>query len=328
MEDFNVEIEYPESFLDEQTSIRNMIDTLYAVQDLRISTGNRLAASLRNKRFSSKDTADESIIKSILSEFSTITEQAKLDSKGKKTATIQSVIRACECKLILNQLHYDLVKPYVLLCKTEQEQLKTIKKFVESTRLWKEFLVGVKGCGHLMAAVCMAYLDPYKARHCSAFWKYAGLDVVLSEDGEGIGRNRSMTTMIDYIAKDGTVKQKRSLTYNPRLKTKLLGVLGGAFLKARDSHYGNIYYGYKNRLIQRNFGNNKAHIHRAALRYAVKMFLRDLWVEWRKIEGLQVTTPYEEVYLDKDPHGDPHLEKSTEIPSVLDKLSFGNLFDE
>ena len=34
------------------------------------------------------------------------------------------------------------------------------------------------------------------------------------------------------------------------------------------------------------------HIHRMACRYAVKMFISDLWVMWRRLEGLPVSDPW------------------------------------
>jgi hypothetical protein len=43
----------------------------------------------------------------------------------------------------------------------------------------------------------------------------------------------------------------------------------------------------------------KAHRHRAAMRYMLKMFLKDLYVAWRKIEGLEVREPYAVEYLGK-----------------------------
>ena len=45
-----------------------------------------------------------------------------------------------------------------------------------------------------------------------------------------------------------------------------------------------------------------------ATRYAVKMFLRDLWVAWRQLEGLPVSEPYEVAFLGRRPHGDPNLQ--------------------
>jgi len=39
------------------------------------------------------------------------------------------------------------------------------------------------------------------------------------------------------------------------------------------------------------------HKNQAAIRYMMKMFLRDLYVAWREIEGLPVRPPYEDDYL-------------------------------
>lgn len=42
------------------------------------------------------------------------------------------------------------------------------------------------------------------------------------------------------------------------------------------------------------WGRGDAHRHQAALRYMVKMFIADFWIEWRKAEGLPITQPYHE----------------------------------
>lgn len=48
----------------------------------------------------------------------------------------------------------------------------------------------------------------------------------------------------------------------------------------------------------------KARIHRMAVRYAVKMFLRDLWIHWRALEGYDVSNPdYAVEFLHRNPHG-------------------------
>lgn len=148
------------------------------------------------------------------------------------------------------------------------------------------------------------------------------MDVVVKEDGTTIGRNRSCAEMRPYISKDGEVKEKRSLSYNPNLKTKLIGVLGTSFLRARDSQYGKIYYDYKNRLQQREDIKNPsaAHIHSMAIRYAVKMFLADLWVAWRKLEGLPTTEPYAVAFLGRAPHGDPNLGSTSEFSETIKQL--------
>lgn len=45
-----------------------------------------------------------------------------------------------------------------------------------------------------------------------------------------------------------------------------------------------------------------AHRHRAAARYMIKMFLADLWLAWRKLEGLPVTETYAVAKLGHRPH--------------------------
>ena len=183
---------------------------------------------------------------------------------------------------------------YKRLLETEEGLTKVAEREVKAHPMWDAFFAGVKGCGPLMSAVCLAYFDPYKARHASSFWRYAGLDVQRDPDKDKMrGVGKWYTEERNYIDKDGKEQMKKSLTYNPFLKTKLVGVLGSAFLRAKDSYYGKVYYDYKNRLDNRDEDFSPIVKHRMATRYAVKMFLRDMWVVWRELEGLEVTEPYE-----------------------------------
>lgn len=96
-----------------------------------------------------------------------------------------------------------------------------------------------------------------------------------------------------------------------RIKDKLHQVVSSA------EGYGKMYLDYKERLaneeneveeISKAGAKPKAipwkeakiaHRDRAAKRYMVKMFLKDLYVAWRTIEGLPVRAPYPEEYLGK-----------------------------
>jgi len=97
--------------------------------------------------------------------------------------------------------------------------------------------------------------------------------------------------------------------YNQWLKSKMLGVLGSSFLKSK-SPYSEYFYNMRDRLLNKDWGiesknpsdkkKPKAfHQKNAAVRYMIKMFLRDLYVAWRTIEGLPVRSFYEEEYLGK-----------------------------
>jgi hypothetical protein len=171
-----------------------------------------------------------------------------------------------------------------------------------------------------MAGVIIAYLDPHRARHVSSFWKYAGLDV---DKGSGRSRREEHLVEREYTNKVGDRKTRLGVTYNPFLKTKLMGVLGPSFLRS-GSEWRVVYDGYKHRIVSDASRRKvtvaewkRAHkagdpalrelwtpgrIHTASTRYMVKQFLQGLWVKWRELEGLPVTLPYAEAKLGRPPH--------------------------
>jgi hypothetical protein len=85
--------------------------------------------------------------------------------------------------------------------------------------------------------------------------------------------------------------------------------MADGFIKAQSSYCLEFYYPYKMRLEQSHgevlhVGKEKpwkdvtkGHRDRAAKRYMVKMFIKDLYAAWREIEGLPVRKPYQEEYL-------------------------------
>lgn len=168
----------------------------------------------------------------------------------------------------------------------ENQLLKDIAREVHLHPLWKEFLVHVKGCGEGMAAVILTQFDIHKAPTVSNLWSFAGL----------------------APGKDRKIKGQKC-TFNQFLRAKLCGVLGSGFLKA-NSPYREYYDNMKNRLESMGWGIDSknptdknrpkaGHQHKAATRYMIKMFLKDLYVAWRTIEGLSVRAPYQEEYLGK-----------------------------
>ena len=130
--------------------------------------------------------------------------------------------------------------------------------------------------------------------------EYVG-EVVVSEHG----RRKGDTEMYEYVDKNGQKALKRGITYNPVLKSKLMGVLTGCLLKAKDPVYSKIYYDYKARLdksrAHKDLSDGRKHM--MAQRYMVKQFLRNLWTTWRDLEGLPVDEPYEVAKLGNKPHG-------------------------
>ena len=115
--------------------------------------------------------------------------------------------------------------------------------------------------------------------------------------GKGEGRSRKAHHLEDdiYLDADGKEQTKKSITFNPFLKTKLIGVLGSSFIKT-GGYYRTVYDNYKERLahMPAHEEKSKGHRHNMAVRYMVKRFLVDLYVAWRNLEGLPVASEYSE----------------------------------
>ena len=168
----------------------------------------------------------------------------------------------------------------------EEGLKKVIAAEVHKYPLWDVYLSNVKGCGESVSAVILTQFDINKAPTVSNLWSFAGL----------------------APGKDRKVKGEKC-PYNQFLRSKLCGVLGSGFLKAK-APYSEFYYNMKTRLEAENWGMDSknptdkkrpkaGHQHKAATRYMIKMFLKDLYVAWRTLEGLPVREPYQEEYLGK-----------------------------
>lgn len=351
--------------------IRTLISTVYDMQKMRIATGNRLIQSfyiqLGIKPSTSPSDADKEqkkLIDRVMMDYNKVTDSVAMlisdGGEGKRVtdSTIKKAIKALNAgdtplDIVHTVADYNLVSMYADLKQAEDKCTKTLDTYVLQHPLWNAFFKDIKGCGTLMSACCIAYLDPYKARHASCFYRYCGLDTVKDKDKDGNyvylavddnyaklsaiidldegteryyylnddghasnreytgavnfsehGRSKGDVEMQTYIDKDGNEKEKRGITYNPIIKTKLMGVLTGCLLKAKDPTYSAIYYDYKARLLASPKHKNKSagQINMMAQRYMIKQFLRNLWVAWRQLEGLEVDEPYEVAKLGNKPH--------------------------
>ncbi len=272
-------------------AIRLAVRGFYDLQQLRIQTGNRLVNHYLNKMGiepgQKKNSTVTLITKQLEQEYKLVTDG--LAAEGKKYTFKPD-------GLISDFAEYSLVNLYFRLRLEEKQAEKYIAMQVEQHPLWQAFLKDVKGVGYLMAGVIISEFNITKAKYVSNLWAYAGLDVAL--DGRGRGKYSEHLIEVEYKAKDGTVKKKKSITFNPFLKAKLLGVLAGSFLKSK-SPYAQIYYDYKHRLENhpKHKDDTLGHRNNMAKRYMIKMFLKDLYPVWRGLEGLDVYPPYEEAKL-------------------------------
>lgn len=151
----------------------------------------------------------------------------------------------------------------------EKQLDSDIKAEVKEYPIFQE-MKGVKGVGPMLAAKIISMVDIERAPTISALWRYAGYAVINGE-------------------RERPTKGER-LHYNARLKTTLY-LIAGSFLKAGSPY--RVFYDRAKENYQVNRPDwTKGHIHNAAMRKMIKMFLSHLWQRWRDIEGLPTSQPY------------------------------------
>ncbi len=198
-------------------------------------------------------------------------------------------------------------RDYVL--ETEEATAKMLAKEVHKHPLWKAFLVDVKGCGECIAAVIISEFDINIATTVSKMWQFAGLN---PSEVWGKKKKGGKVVVTDTRVRGDRLTPGFLAPFNGHLRMTLCGKLGPLFLKC-SSPYREYYDNMKHRYESENWGMDSknpvdknrpkaGHQHRAANRYMVKMFVRDLYIAWRTLEGLPVREPYSVEYLGKEHH--------------------------
>ena len=219
---------------------------------------------------------------------------------------------------------------------------KMLRTVLREFPVYTGFLSGVKGVGDIAAGWIIGEYDIHKATNVSKLWQFTGLNpgmvpgkkrcAVAEYKPEKMGR--VVSTFYDdkgkpeeYIYLSGQMVPGDRLIpghvapFNKRLRTAMVGVLADGFIKAQATYALEYYYPYKARLeqeaseiegVSKDAGKawsdvSKGHRDRAAKRYMIKMFLKDLYVAWRTLEGLPVRRSYQEEYLGHE-HGEDETE--------------------
>lgn len=136
----------------------------------------------------------------------------------------------------------------------------------------------------------------------SKLWRYAGYATVphcpgckvLVYDEEATLEGTCPTCGSDLDRRAERRQRGEKLHYNPRLKVTL-HLVAEQFLK-QNSPYRRIYDEAK-AYYQRNRDWTPGHVHMAARRRMIKVFLCHLWLKWREAEGLPTRVPYAHEYL-------------------------------
>lgn len=307
--------------------LRQLVRGFYDIQKLRISIGNRLCANFYvkigvepGKKKEEAENWGKEIIKHYKDEYKLLS-----DFLAGNTRKLQKVLDEHK-GIISSKAEFAMVQTFINFSEEEKFLEKQMADYLESFPIWTKFMKEIKGLGPLMGGVMISEFDIHKAKYVSSMWKYAGVGVI---NGEGQCRKANHLVDYEYINREGKLETKKGITFNPFLKTKLLGVLGPNLLKQHGSQlkkdgkghkYGNVYYNYKNRQIQKReieimkLSNEEnitileaeekikktlpdARLHNRSMRYMIKILIQDLYPVWKKIEGLPAMPPYAEAKL-------------------------------
>ena len=206
----------------------------------------------------------------------------------------------------------------------EDMLIDSLKKFP----IYNRFLKNIDRVGNITSGWIIAEFNIEKATTVSKMWQFAGLNAALVRGKKDIEAEKYKPSMGEIIKEYEPFAGNKRIIYktnemirgdklhkeftspfNQNLRRVLLGILATGFITGKSKYALDYYYPYKARLEQEeskvmHIGKMVAwkdvsdgHRHNAAKRYMIKMFIKDLYVAWRTIEGLPVRESYQEEYL-------------------------------
>ena len=296
--------------------LRIMTFSAYDLQMLRMQMGLRLTANFRNKlkrnATPSVDLEDAPEMEEDKDELSSealkLIDQLK-DSYRRLTDGVARNRKLPAQKgfegdsLITEYTELVLVDQYLQIERDEKSQFRQLESALEPITVYQQWLKEQVGIGPAMAAVLVSYFDPYKAPRISNFWAYCGIDV----GPDGRGRSRRAEHLIDrtYKKADGSDGVRKSVTYNPWLKSRLLGALATSFIRTKNCPWREYY---DNRRMRIMHSNEPHRIKVTSVQYkkAYKQIVAEggsfhvtsKIVDWGTTPGTYVTQPCDEVVTD------------------------------
>lgn len=182
-----------------------------------------------------------------------------------------------------------LLEKYLLKQKEEEEAFDCIKPLIQQTKIFQEYLSKFPGFQTGIIGVLIGWLDIQRAKYPSSFWNYAGL-----------------TPPKTTKKSESTVKSFQDLpkevgsTHNPFVKAKIIGELGKILIQ-ENSPWAKTYTDYKTKIANdpKKIIRSRNHLHNMAARFTIKRFLKDLHIEWRRIEGMPEPIPFQKRTQDK-----------------------------
>jgi hypothetical protein len=210
-----------------------------------------------------------------------------------------------------------LERAYARAAGDEADAGDTLGEVIEHHPAWP-WLSSKKGVGHLLAARLLSRLDVTRARTPSAFWAYCGLATIpgvsyrcprcrlevaypvgykIHEPHFARSGARECAGRLELVADGDSTRVaprrsalggRKSYDSHARKSCYLIGV---SLLRC-GSDYRTYYDSERARLATLRPGWTPKHSHLSALRRMEKVFLRDLWIAWRRALNMPVVPSY------------------------------------
>lgn len=314
--------------------IKSLVSTAYQLQKMRISTGLRIVNNYKIKNGQEPGARESELTE----EAKNFLDRLRLDTIRVSDIMAEKVTRNSVFPgvgLVTNEGEYCLSKTYLTLLEEEENTFKAMGNVLKNHPMMPWFNT-VKGIGPAIAAVLISEVDmnPERTPNLGSLYAYCGLDTVVEEvtmpNGEaklvGVARSRQDKHLVmrQYTARDGSVKERKSITYNEFLHTKLLGVCADNLIRSGGYFKTEVYNNYKFRLLNSpdHVGKNGIHIERMAKRYVIKIFMMYFFEEYCRVIGRELPPLYHERKLNLH-HSGPLFTgdvKKTEAEKEIDKL--------
>lgn len=179
----------------------------------------------------------------------------------------------------------------VASAKTSEDRLRAdIIRALVSFDIWPTWLKSVKGIGPVLGGMLIAETNIEECTTVSKMWAWWGLTP--ASGGSSYRRHR-----VSKVLGESLLRKKTKPYYQEYLRYKMqkehamqpcMGC-GGSGKHGEESCANCAGTG------QGPWGKSQNHRHAAARRYMVKVFLKDFWQAWRRLEDLPCPEPYRQL---------------------------------